>query len=508
MTIADQGTIYQPQTGYQNAPLIQNTPPSQSPRHGKRILIVVVVLLLAGLAAGYSFYGYVVQQRAEKIFAQASERVLALEQAGATSADAFYSRLSGKDRKVQDPTARAFLWDLFQTEDDLTQLNHEINVEYGKIIEEEKRELESRLTMLEADVAAVTAMEYQSKREVESFAITVRNAITMNELSLESINQYQNEIPVKRNMVASDVRSTLRQCQQTLLSKLGAAVNFDIAEREDMLTYADELGKNIDSYDAKQIVGESRTCNSYIQKIDGLVEQARRDSVLTTITAYLKEADSLTAFFKARSGYEQQITSLNGFKQKATSLLSVKSVEANSTELEQIMSSELHPTIDTVRAAKFSVEEQEKQEQIQEQKRLLAEANIPLPPVDAPKVIFIDIQKQRLYAYQDGISIFTEPVPITTGKAGFDTVRGNFAIYQKSRFTRLRSPFPNIFYDNVVDFWMPFYQGYGLHDASWRTVYGTMDYPGIGSHGCVNVPYTYISQLYQWAEIGTPVIVQ
>ena len=509
MTIADQGTIYQPKSEYQSAPLIQNVPQLPPPqRHGFRIILLVVALLLAGLAAGYFFYGYLVQQRAESLFVQATEKVRALEQAGSTSVDAFYTRLSGKDRKVQDPKARAFLWDLFETEEDLSELSQDINVEYGKIIEEEKNNLEVNLTELEKDIAAVSSLEYPSKRDVEAFAVTVRNEIAMNQLTLEKIQEYKREIPGKRTAVAADVRARLKECQQTLMAKLGAAVNFDIEERDDMITYADDLGKSLDSFDAQRIVKETGTCQQYVQQIDTLVEQAKRDSVLTTITAYLKEADSLTSFFTARNGYANQLASLQQFKQQATSILSVKSVEASSSELEQLVIADLQPTLEEVRSAKFSVEEKEKQEQIEEQKRLLAEANIPLPPVDAPKVIFIDISKQRLYAYQNGISIFTEPVPITTGKAGFDTVRGNFAIYQKSRFARLRSPFPGIFYDNVVDFWMPFYQGYGLHDASWRTVYGTQDYPTIGSHGCVNIPYNYVARLFEWAEIGTPVIVQ
>ena len=72
---------------------------------------------------------------------------------------------------------------------------------------------------------------------------------------------------------------------------------------------------------------------------------------------------------------------------------------------------------------------------------------------------------------------------------------------------QMQSPFPGIYYDDVVNYWMPFYLGYGLHDAPWRSVYGTQDYVGVGSHGCVNMPLYETSILYNWAEVGTKVVV-
>ena len=72
----------------------------------------------------------------------------------------------------------------------------------------------------------------------------------------------------------------------------------------------------------------------------------------------------------------------------------------------------------------------------------------------------------------------------------------------------MRSPFPNEYYDNFVTYWMPFFEGYGLHDAPWRSVYGTQDYPYVGSHGCVNVPFAEVERLYYWVDVGTPVTVK
>jgi len=62
---------------------------------------------------------------------------------------------------------------------------------------------------------------------------------------------------------------------------------------------------------------------------------------------------------------------------------------------------------------------------------------------------------------------------------------------------------------------MWFNGGDGIHDASWRAVYGPgTEYPhydpygeNVGTHGCVNVPYNAEVWLWNWTPVGTPVIV-
>lgn len=158
---------------------------------------------------------------------------------------------------------------------------------------------------------------------------------------------------------------------------------------------------------------------------------------------------------------------------------------------------------------------QAKQQLIQEEQYALAvkkkeEEHLSIvPPAlrQDGKVIVVNLSLQRLYAYENGKSIFDSAVLITTGKYGFETVTGEFAIFLKEQQHKMVSPFPGIYYDDVVNYWMPFYLGYGLHDAPWRSVYGTQDYPVVGSHGCVNMPLKDVIVLYNWAEVGTRVVV-
>lgn len=54
-----------------------------------------------------------------------------------------------------------------------------------------------------------------------------------------------------------------------------------------------------------------------------------------------------------------------------------------------------------------------------------------------------------------------------------------------------------------VPYVMYFYKGYALHGTYWHNNFGRPM-----SHGCVNLPTPIAEQLYHWAEIGTPVVVQ
>ncbi len=116
--------------------------------------------------------------------------------------------------------------------------------------------------------------------------------------------------------------------------------------------------------------------------------------------------------------------------------------------------------------------------------------------------IVVDISDQTLTLY-DGNVILLE-VEITSGTEGvYDTPYGLFSIQSKARKTYLRGPG----YRSYVEYWMPFYLGYGLHDANWRKVFGKNYYKTSGSHGCVNVPPENTGEIYDTVEVGTKVLV-
>ncbi len=125
--------------------------------------------------------------------------------------------------------------------------------------------------------------------------------------------------------------------------------------------------------------------------------------------------------------------------------------------------------------------------------------------LDYGRYIEINLKLQRLWVYQDKEVILTSALTSGATGAGLGTVTGLFSIYYKTTNTRLRGYQYGYDYDVPVKYWMPFYGGYGLHDAAWRSSFGGADYYYNGSHGCVNLPESTAAFIYNWASIGTPV---
>lgn len=127
------------------------------------------------------------------------------------------------------------------------------------------------------------------------------------------------------------------------------------------------------------------------------------------------------------------------------------------------------------------------------------------------KYILLNISRQSLIACQDGNAVVQTLV--TTGRPGMDTPTGSFTITAKLpmvHMTSLCAQGTDCWYPPAdVYYAMRFYgQYYYLH--SWpQSAYGpgTQDDPTVASHGCVHVPMGPIVQLYNWADVGTPVII-
>ena len=127
------------------------------------------------------------------------------------------------------------------------------------------------------------------------------------------------------------------------------------------------------------------------------------------------------------------------------------------------------------------------------------------------KVIVISLSRQVLTAYQDGSAVLTTLV--ATGRPALPTPPGVYHIFRRYSPYLMVSPWgygsPWWYPPSWTTFAMEFIGGgYFIHDAPWRSWYG----PGAnlynGTHGCVNVPYSPMATLWNWAPIGTTVVVQ
>jgi len=114
----------------------------------------------------------------------------------------------------------------------------------------------------------------------------------------------------------------------------------------------------------------------------------------------------------------------------------------------------------------------------------------------------VNITTQKLVYFVNGTPFIISD--IVSGRSGSrSTPTGTFAVYAKQTGRTLKGPG----YSAFVNFWMPFYKSYGLHDANWRSSFGGTIYQSGGSHGCVNMPYETASALYNSINIGTPVVI-
>jgi hypothetical protein len=116
----------------------------------------------------------------------------------------------------------------------------------------------------------------------------------------------------------------------------------------------------------------------------------------------------------------------------------------------------------------------------------------------------VSIMEQKLWLFKGGSLILETDVVTGNEKLERNTPIGDFKVLFKTRDKVLKGPG----YASFVSYWMPFHQGYGLHDASWRRRFGSGIYQNGGSHGCVNIPPSKAPIVYQNVEVGTPVIIR
>lgn len=236
------------------------------------------------------------------------------------------------------------------------------------------------------------------------------------------------------------------------------------------------------------------------------VEVIRKESIYTEISEYKRTCSELGMYFVEKKSDTSRLLT-NSCIAAADRLLGPGYKDSGADFIESLGRERVFALVQKATQAKQQIIQDEQYSLLQKKREEERLTLVPPSPRQEGKIIVVNIGLQRLYAYENGKTLFSVAVPITTGKYGFETVYGEFAIYLKERMHQMRSPFPGIYYDDIVNYWMPFYLGYGLHDAPWRTIYGTQDYSSVGSHGCVNMPFNETSILYNWAEVGTRVIV-
>ena len=129
------------------------------------------------------------------------------------------------------------------------------------------------------------------------------------------------------------------------------------------------------------------------------------------------------------------------------------------------------------------------------------------------RLILVNLQEQRLVAYDRGGTVVDTPV--TTGRAALSTDIGLMHILGTDPPWTMKSPwpkgsplwYPDTPFDSVAWFTST---GEGFHDAPWEptSAFGAGSENGpYASHGCIHLPSAAQAKLFAWVTVGTPIVV-
>lgn len=133
------------------------------------------------------------------------------------------------------------------------------------------------------------------------------------------------------------------------------------------------------------------------------------------------------------------------------------------------------------------------------------------------KAVIISFQDQHLWSFEHGQMV--KDTPVTTGIRGVSDIGTDFGpmkVLRKSHPFTMQSPWPKTspyWYPDTVVQWTTFFTNTGesIHDASWEPDSllgpGSQYNASTRSHGCVHVPFATAEWMYNWADLGMPVIV-
>ena len=125
--------------------------------------------------------------------------------------------------------------------------------------------------------------------------------------------------------------------------------------------------------------------------------------------------------------------------------------------------------------------------------------------------IEVNLSTQHMWYVQDGTSVFESDVVTGLPTAKRQTPAGVYSVLEMKQNKVLRGekkPDGTYEYETPVAYWIRVtWTGVGFHDATWQSSFGGNRYTYAGSHGCINMPYSAVQQLYSLVSVGTPIVI-
>lgn len=120
----------------------------------------------------------------------------------------------------------------------------------------------------------------------------------------------------------------------------------------------------------------------------------------------------------------------------------------------------------------------------------------------------VNLTTQHLWFYKNGGLVVDTNVVTGLPTEERETAQGAFSIPYKQSPANLvgQGGGPGQSWDVEVQYWMPFHDGQGLHDAAWQSSFGGNIYTYAGSHGCVNLPVDVAALIYEYMEENVAIL--
>lgn len=128
--------------------------------------------------------------------------------------------------------------------------------------------------------------------------------------------------------------------------------------------------------------------------------------------------------------------------------------------------------------------------------------NMPHDKVKLEKTITVTLSGQTLTYSLGPYNLKT--FAISSGDSKHRTPKGTYSILEKKPSVLYKGP--GYYYPNTkwnLKFKLSKLGNYYIHGAYWHNKFGIPV-----SHGCINVSYANMENLYNWADVGTKIIIQ
>lgn len=121
----------------------------------------------------------------------------------------------------------------------------------------------------------------------------------------------------------------------------------------------------------------------------------------------------------------------------------------------------------------------------------------------------VDLSSQYLWFYKNGSLVVESPIISGLPTEERATHEGVFTIPYKQSPANLvgQGGGAGETWDVEVQYWMPFDDGQGLHDATWQYNFGGTTYQYAGSHGCINLPLDVAAAIYYEMEENVCILI-